>query len=325
MKKCVRILLAGLIVAAVLAAGLAGAYKLYSMYRNVWLRLDAMYELNKELKGNLRELDGSIRMLDQKVEHLHRNAFFSGDVAETEFDDSWAESVPPYIAHAFGGVDGYTYTNSREAFLANYELGQRVFEVDFNLSEDGVLIASHTEEDWRRMTGAELPYTSENFRQYPLYDLYEPLTAAEVIGLMAEYPDIYLVTDTKDQVQDKVMLAFSQLVYCAKQTEPAVLDRIIPQIYNEEMLSWISGIHPFRSVIYTLYATQWSPESVLDFCMNSGVRFITVPVDLITPDIIRLWDTMGIRTAVHTVNDAEQAEGLFEMGVDLIYTDFLCE
>ena len=323
MKKCVRILLAGLIVAAVLAAGLAGAYKLYSMYRNVWLRLDAMYELNKELKGNLRELDGSIRMLDQKVEHLRRNAFFSGDLSETEFDDSWAESVPPYIAHAFGGVDGYTYTNSREAFLANYELGQRVFEVDFNLSEDGVLIASHTEEDWRRMTGSDLPYTSENFRQYPLYDLYEPLTAAEVIGLMAEYPDIYLVTDTKDQVQDKVMLAFSQLVHCAKQTDPAVLDRIIPQIYNEEMLSWISSIHPFRSVIYTLYATQWSPESVLDFCMNSGVRFITVPVDLITPEIIRLWDTLGIRTAVHTVNDAAQAEELFEMGVDLIYTDFL--
>ena len=325
MKKCVRILLVGLIVAALLAAGLAGAYKLYSMYRNVWLRLDAMYELNKELKGSLREADRSLQTLEQKVEHLHRNAFFAGEAAETEFDDSWAESVPPYIAHAFGGVDDHTYTNSREAFLVNYELGQRVFEVDFNLSEDGVLIASHTEEDWRRMTGSDLPYTSENFRQYPLYGLYEPLTAAEVIELMAEYPDIYLVTDTKDQVQDKVMLAFSQLVYCAKQTDPEVLERIIPQIYNEEMLSWISSIHPFRSVIYTLYATSWSPESVLDFCINSGVRLITVPVDLITPEIIRLWDTLGIRTAVHTVNDAGQADMLFEIGVDLIYTDFLHE
>lgn len=325
MKKLVRMLLIVLIAMAVLAAGLAGAYKLYSMYRNVWLRLDAMYEMDKEMKGNLRELDRGVHALEQKVEHLHRNAFYSGESSDTAFDNSWTETVPPYIAHAFGGVDGYTYTNSREAFLANYELGQRVFEVDFNLGEDGVLIASHTEEDWRRMTGSDQPYTSDNFRQEPLYGLYEPLTAAEVIELLAEYPDICLVTDTKDQVQDKVMLAFAQLVYCAKQTNPAVLDRIIPQIYNEEMLSWISAIHPFRSVIYTLYATSWSPESVLNFCMNSGVRFITVPVDQITPETIRLWDTLDIRTAVHTVNDAEQAEALFEMGVDLIYTDFLCE
>ena len=45
------------------------------------------------------------------------------------------------------------------------------------------------------------------------------------------------------------MLAFSQLVYCAKNTHPEVLERLIPQIYNEDMLSWVCAVYPFRSVI----------------------------------------------------------------------------
>jgi len=257
-----------------------------------------------------------------KVEHLHRDAFFTGNSVHHDFDYSWVDNVPPFIAHACGGIEEKKYTNSREAFLLNYELGHRVFEIDFNLGEDGVLIASHGEDDWRRMTGTDLPYTSENFNRLPLYEKYESLNCAEIIELMAEHPDAFLVTDTKDQSQDKVMTAFSQLVYCARQTHPEVLDRIIPQIYNEEMLSWISSIYPFRSVIFTLYATQWSPDSVLNFCINSGIRFITMPVASVSEEIIRLWDTMNIRVAVHTVNDEQKIDELYKMGVDMIYTDF---
>ena len=36
----------------------------------------------------------------------------------------------PYIAHAGGGILGYTYTNSYEALLSNYQLGHRLFEFD---------------------------------------------------------------------------------------------------------------------------------------------------------------------------------------------------
>lgn len=244
------------------------------------------------------------------------------EICET-YDYSWMNDVPPYIAHACGGIDGKTYTNSREAFLLNYELGHRVFEIDFNLSEDGVLIAAHDKEHWKEITKTDLPYTSENFNRLLIYDQYESLNWSEIIDLMAEYPDVYLVTDTKSQAKRSVMLAFSQLVSCAEQTHPEVLERIIPQIYNEDMLSWISRFYSFKSVIFTLYATEWSPQSVLDFCKNSGVRFITMPVKSVSEDIIRLWDTMDIQVAVHTVNNEQQIDELLRMGVDMIYTDFV--
>ncbi len=44
-----------------------------------------------------------------------------------------------------------------------------------------------------------------------------------------------------------------------KQTrDKELLDRVIPQIYHQEMFGEIGSIYPFKHVIYTLYA---SPDS----------------------------------------------------------------
>lgn len=303
-----RRVLALVLTVLILAAGVLAAGKLYSMYRNVWSVLN-------DLQASAARVDS----LSAQVDRLYRQAYSPAEPV----DDSWIDYV--YIAHACGGIDGIAYTNSREAFLQNYQLGQRVFEIDLNLTTDGMLAAVHDEESWRDLIGDDdLPFTGENFNQTPLLSQYESLNCSELIDLMVAYPDVYIVTDTKSTSQSEVMLAFSQLVYCAEETDPEVLRRIIPQIYGEEMLSWVTGIYPFSSVIYTLYQVpDWTAESVLNFCMNSGVRFVTVPDTQITQEAIRLWDTVGIHTGVHTVNDKDEAQALLDMGVDMIYTDEL--
>lgn len=325
MKRLIAICLLIALFAVLAAGGLFAARKLYNMYANLWETLDyltaAAYQINSvdvgKMAGEVEMLGAQVDTLRTQVEALHREA--SGAAQ----DPAWVDEVPPYIAHACGGIGEATYTNSREAFIHNYELGQRVFEIDFNLAQDGVLIASHEESDWRNMTGTDLPYTSKNFNRLPLLGQYESLSVSDVVELMAGYPDAYVITDTKATTKEETMLSFGQLVHCAKQTHPEVLSRIIPQIYSEEMLPWVSTVYPFDSVIFTLYQVKWTPESILDFCMNSGVRFITLPRDLVTEEAIRLWDTLGIRVGVHTVNDSEEAQRLFEMGVDMLYTDFL--
>lgn len=323
MKRTIQVICSLLIAVLLLTGGLIAARKLHSMYKNIWDTLDELTDHSKRVSSLTEEIMKDTDFLSKKVDHLHRKAFISDDPTGSLYDYSWMDSVPPYIAHACGGIDDRTYTNSREAFLHNYELGQRVFEIDFNLTEDGKLVASHTEWDWRQMTKTDLPYTSENFDQLALHGEYETLDCAEVIDLLIAHPDAYLITDTKDQTQDKVMLGFAQLVHCAKQRQPEVLERIIPQIYNEDMLTWISSIYPFRSVIFTLYATSATPHSVLDFCLNSGVRFITISSALINEDLVSLWDTLGIHIGAHTVNDKEEIARLFDLGVDMIYTDFV--
>lgn len=325
MKRFFSILCVCVLLAALAAGGLLAARKAHTMYKGVWDTLDHLTLVTDELAAGqsrhaeaLSTLATQANSMAQQIGYLHRQA---QSLPNTVSD--WVDSVPPYIAHACGGIDGQVYTNSREAFLHQYARGQRVFEIDFNLANDGVLIACHSEDDWRRMTGSALPYESRHFDEQPLCGQYESLNAQEVIELLADHPDAYIITDTKDTTQAEVMLAFSQLVYLAQKTHPEVLARIIPQIYNEDMLPWVEAVYPFPSIIYTLYQVAWTPESVLDFCMNSGVRFITMPQDQVTEEALRLWDTLGIRVGVHTVNDPLQAQQLFDLGVDMLYTDFL--
>ncbi len=51
------------------------------------------------------------------------------------------------IAHAGGGINGITYTNSYEALDLNYGLGFRYFEIDFTYTTDQKLICLH---DWKK-------------------------------------------------------------------------------------------------------------------------------------------------------------------------------
>ena len=44
------------------------------------------------------------------------------------------------IAHALGGIGDKTYLNSRESFLASYQMGCRLFEVDLTKTSDGVWV-----------------------------------------------------------------------------------------------------------------------------------------------------------------------------------------
>lgn len=251
------------------------------------------------------------------------------------FDYSWA--THPYIAHAFGGILGDTYTNSREAFLINYQLGHRVFEVDFDITTDNHTVLAHDADGWRANavvktnSDAQIAtnpdptaFTYDNFMSSLWYDKYHPLDIDALFQLLQEYPDIYIVTDTKYSDKEHVSLQFTEFVETAKNYDKSLLDRFIPQIYQPEMLNMIMEIYPWKSVIYTLYSNpDWTPENVLAFARESGVKFITMWGSLVNQEVIDLWETAEIKVAAHTINDLTQADQLRNLGVSVIYTDFL--
>ena len=252
------------------------------------------------------------------------------------FDYSWTNDYP-YIAHAFGGILGQTYTNSLEAFLLNYQLGHRIFEVDFNLTEDGYVVLAHDAEHWRSSATVQTtgdvqplvfditPFTYDNFMSSLWYDQYHPLDLTDLFGLMQKYPDIYIVTDTKYFDEELVKQQFQAIVTNANTIDPTLLDRLIIQIYNPEMLDWIMEIYPWKSVIYTLYAVwnTWTPENVLAFAEASGVKFITMPGSWVSQTVSDLWLPAGITIAAHTINNLPSVARLQSLGVNHFYTDFL--
>ena len=246
-------------------------------------------------------------------------------VKKYDLDYSWMEGKT-LVAHAFGGKGSKTYTNALEAFLYNYDLGHRVFEVDFDLTTDDKTICSHDEEYWRYITGNEendVEYSYENFKTTPLFTDYTPMDYIDVVNLLHDYPDIYIITDTKYADELSVYKQFSQIVDYAKKTDPEVLDRIVPQFYTKEMLDYVMNVYPFKSAIFTLYQIEWDEKDIAKFCVKSGVKYVTVNSDLADKAIIDLFKAVGINVAVHTINEPDEAEDFLNKGVDMIYTDFL--
>ncbi|WMT40580.1 phosphatidylinositol-specific phospholipase C/glycerophosphodiester phosphodiesterase family protein [Paenibacillus sp. D2_2] len=239
------------------------------------------------------------------------------------------------IAHAMGGISGKSYTNSYEAFIANYEKGIRVFESDFLLSADDDLIARHEwGESFTKLMGQEdglkperygAIFTTKEFKDAKIMGRYEPLTWDDVLDLMVDYPDMYLVTDTKQIKPEEIDQIFSKIVDGAKKRDPEILTRIVPQIYNHPMWDQIEAIYPFESVIFTLYQTHESDDEVLQFAEEKGLAAITMSEARANKNLVSKLNKLGIPSYVHTINDVETMQKFKNMGVYGFYTDFLTE
>lgn len=243
------------------------------------------------------------------------------------FDYSWIQDNI-FVSHAFGALgstNSKTYSNSLEAFEKNYELGQRVFEVDFDITNDYQTVCSHDEEFWRYNAEIDddVEFTYDNFMNSKIYGKYTPLDYKNVIDILNKYDDVIIITDSKYYDKDRVYLQFSQLVNYAKEINPEVLNRLVPQIYNENMLNYVMNVHRFSSMIYTLYQTKWEPQTVASFCVESGIKYVTVFSDYAGEDTISMWNAYGINVAVHTVDEIDVAQDFLKKGVKMIYTDYL--
>lgn len=103
------------------------------------------------------------------------------------------------IAHAGGALDGYVYTNSREALERAAVVGYKFVEVDLIMTSDSVLVAAHSWEDFNRITGCaekggEAPGFSD-FISRRIHGRYTPLSADSINSFFMRNPELYLVVD----------------------------------------------------------------------------------------------------------------------------------
>lgn len=248
------------------------------------------------------------------------------NVKKYNFDYSWTKDNK-YVAHAMGGLNEYTYSNSKEAFDYNYKEGHRVFEVDFDLSSDYYLIASHDEDLWRqqaKIEDDEFAYSLKNFKESKICNGLTTLDYKDIVDILHNNKDMYIITDSKYSDEYRVRMQFSQLVNYAKEVDAEVLNRIIPQIYSERMLDYVMSVYNFKSIIYTMYQLpEIEIEDVANFCSKSGIGFITMSEKLVNEDIVNQFTRFGIKIAAHTVDEKARADELFDIGINQIYTNYL--
>lgn len=267
-------------------------------------------------------------MKGNRLTALAMAAMLGVSAVQPVFGADW-QSQNPLIAHALGEADGKIETNSKEAFITSWENGYRVVEGDFTYTSDGMLVLRHdfdADGSYYRLEiepNGKLVMDSKTFVETPVVYEQTAITAVDLLYLMMEYPDMYLVTDTKDTDKATVQRQFNDLKNIANNIgAPEILNRIIPQIYHKDMLNWVKEIYPFQNWIFTLYLiTNPNYAEIADFCAANGIDTVTLHYNRATKENVAALKAKGLKVYAHTVNRYLMFEDLLQVGVDGIYTD----
>ena len=242
---------------------------------------------------------------------------------------SWTDNRT--IAHALGGFAGREYLNCREGFLDMYRRGVRLFELDLSKTSDGVWVCRHNwNEPMGQWNGKEKKVlTEKQFKESKIYGKYTPMTLEDFFLLLKDYPDAFVMIDSKQyslRNYQRTLEDYYEYVETARAVGAEdVLNQIIPEIYSQAMFAGAAMIYTFPSYIYSLWQeySEEDLEEIASFCHEKGIGAATIYWKYWSEEAEQIFENLGIRLYVYTVNDRNQARGYLSEGAEGICTDFL--
>lgn len=229
----------------------------------------------------------------------------------------WVAAPLKRIAHAGGGFQEQTYTNSLDALNANSPYFE-LFELDFSWTSDDQLVGIH---DWDISLKSnfdlvldEPPTLSEFEEMVKNNEKYQNFTIDTLIRWLELNPTKKIVTDVK-QENVKALELLSKAY-------PDFDRRIIPQIYQPSEYQPVRDLG-YDSIIWTLYAYGGENYQVLSHVEEMDLFAVTMPQDRATTGLANELLGVGVRSYVHTINTQEEFETFRQLGISEIYTDWL--
>jgi len=225
------------------------------------------------------------------------------------------------VAHAGGWVsESRQIGNCREAVINSYNRGHRVFELDFNLTTDNKLAVVH---DWAGYSGMK---SSDEWKKRKIWDVYTSMMLEDILDIMLVNKDMLVITDTKsfEYTTEQIKEQFKILIDTAKEKDPSLelLNRLIPQIYNQPMYDIIMDQYNFGSVIYTLYKSPDKENEVIEFIKkHSNIKVVTMAPPKNRSEFIKNIKKAGRYVYLHTINDLDEIENYRKSGIWGFYTD----
>ena len=272
------------------------------------------------------------------IEILLAACLFTGSVPYGNAKEEIAVNTPEFnwenyniITHALGGLDGYTYLNSRESFINHYDKGCRFFEVDLSQTSDGVWVCRH---NWKEPMGQwegdkKKVLSAEEFLNTPIYGKYTPMSFEDLLKLLDEYPDAFVTIDSK---QYSVRNYQRTLEDYAQYREIAInaglehtLGQIIPELYNSAMYSGTTLVYKFPAYRYSLWQ-EYSIEElndIADFCQANQIQAVSLYCEYWSEDVQKIFDERDILVYIYTINDEEKAREYVKAGAKGVCTDTL--
>ena len=246
------------------------------------------------------------------------------------------------IAHAGGGIDGKSGTNSREAMEQAVKNGYGIIEVDLSLTSDNELILFH---GWDSDTQDELELEDvdlgesgvpdlETFRSMKICKKYTTMTGSDLVSFMKRNPSLYILTDEKFSDKDQINVEMEKLVELCEYNEK-LLSRFIVQIYDMDTYDRVMSVYHFPNLMYATYMygtddeTYWT--QVVEDCQERGIQAVSMWSNMIATKRhgvsgkMEILNDSGLKICAHTVNKLSVAERVKDAGADMIVSDFLYE
>lgn len=233
------------------------------------------------------------------------------------------------VAHALGGIDGYTYLNSKEGFEDSYARGMRFIEVDLCFSADGRLICSHgfKEADVERMgiqgvtVGNPPEYEAWNVMRF--HGTYTTQDAEDILHYMESYPELYVEFDMRS-LKGEDAYRMAEAVIDTFGTDLALYQRILIQVYSPEMYEIFKEVYDFPVMqFYMTKAFCKDIDTYIGFCQDHEITSIAISDSYVTDEILEKLLNSGIKIMVHTVDDPVKAQMYLDQGVTVICTNHL--
>ena len=283
-------------------------------------------------------MEAFVKRIILLIEILLAACLFTGSVPYGNAKEEIAVNTPEFnwenyniITHALGGLDGYTYLNSRESFINHYDKGCRFFEVDLSQTSDGVWVCRH---NWKEPMGQwegdkKKVLSAEEFLNTPIYGKYTPMSFEDLLKLLDEYPDAFVTIDSK---QYSVRNYQRTLEDYAQYREIAIneglehtLGQIIPELYNSAMYSGTTLVYKFPAYLYSLWQ-EYSIEElndIADFCQANQIQAVSLYCEYWSEDVQKIFDERDILVYIYTINDEEKAREYVKAGAKGVCTDTL--
>ncbi|MBR3568291.1 MAG: hypothetical protein IKN94_08465 [Salinivirgaceae bacterium] len=234
-----------------------------------------------------------------------------------------------FTAHAFGRIDGYDYTNSKEAFYQSYANGYRIFEVDIQLTSDSIPVCMHDIKRFNKMSGVndnDTSLTYDEFVKRKIFNKYTPVDVHFLIEMLLKYDSIYFDLDMAYDADIIMQYIVNQcdLANLSRQKQNEILNRLIIEIYRYEDYYKIQQIYPFVNCGLTLsLLSKNERDKHINFMLYNKLDLVFEEHKDLDSAIIARYNDLGINVVAWTVDDIIIAEQLAQYGCIGIQTNVL--
>ncbi|WP_425445453.1 glycerophosphodiester phosphodiesterase [Virgibacillus ndiopensis] len=231
------------------------------------------------------------------------------------------------VAHR--GASGHAPENTMAAFQKAFEMKADYIEIDVQLSKDGKMVIMHdtTLDRTTNGTGNVRDYTLEELKQLDAGRWFSEEYAGEHIPTFEEVIDTFrgkigILIELKSPelypgVEEKVADTLKE-----RNMDKPKNNKIIIQSFNHESVQTSKELLPTipHGVLAGLSWADVTDDELVDFA--SYADYFNPNMNILTPELVDRIHSTGMEIYPYTVITQEQADNLFQLGVDGIITNF---